>query len=877
MSTPKRQSPRAAIREWLAHTDQAAASVAKHDVKPKKQKGVKAQEEGPRLSHRPREVLRSPQRQTAKTPSSLAEGHLQSLQHPSNHRQRPTEDRNLAEQLGLHAPFRAFAARGAESGFSPQHKGGRHKRRRSLSEASSYLEPAVRIGDGDDGSESLQDAAAKRAPCGGKENDEQISSRSASVAIVPTNGPSKMYERRSRHKTKEDCYDLKQAKKRNQAKERKNGVGDRRKKKKRKDARKSGAALMQDFNAGNVKAERLTGEKEERSGPVHKKARQKNGKAADTEAEFSRFFAATKNQGDGVEGTTMHSRRKSVSTRMGDRSDELERPSLPPVDLPEKPFLGFGSCGPGHDSPALFKASVSGASSHVTGPHRPPSGRSTTCFTWSRSGTAETANLTRHPRHSDANDTSPPNLHGHRAVDRDCGPDKRTALDVRHASGTPSNRSYELRRAQPHRGSEDCTNVGPSTVLAHENSKSINTNCKKPRLEDQPEQPAKQQQDQSNHAHLSTAGIGRASLDLASMLATSNQSELLGAVLDTLLSKVTTQDLKSKLGLKTSGSMDNEAIGDSEMPQQKYRTQTSKECDSPRAANQPSALPDRPENNNTAASSRSNQSSHGPQQSASISQQADDHNLHQTPGHQAPNPTQDGCRTYEKPRMSHIPKIVNQRPDSSSAWTGYCHLYEDQFDERALEYSFHEGIVEHDLDGADWGQIEIDQPPEGFVDALESGDTFSNHQRDEDNYIPQVFTEHTWHHPSYQNSQHNRNVMEGFDQTRDRLLSSEQELHEVSSLNAGNSRSPWSRDSVAEPSFDYSSDNIQRPETASFLGGKGFAAVESGQIHTPWKPDVRPMTRDDVRILPAPSSSIQDGEGVGAMPLTRFWKPHRLY
>lgn len=67
-----------------------------------------------------------------------------------------------------------------------------------------------------------------------------------------------MYERRSRHKTKEDCYDLKQAKKRNQAKERKNGVGDRRKKKKRKDARKSGAALMQDFNAGNVKAERLT-------------------------------------------------------------------------------------------------------------------------------------------------------------------------------------------------------------------------------------------------------------------------------------------------------------------------------------------------------------------------------------------------------------------------------------------------------------------------------------------------------------------------------------------------------------------------------------------------------------------------------------------
>ncbi|KAL9577718.1 MAG: hypothetical protein Q9212_006188 [Teloschistes hypoglaucus] len=886
MSTPKRQSPRAAIREWLAHTHQLATPLARHASKPKKQKGIESQEEDWHLSHHPRERSKSPPRHTVDTGNKLAKRNHPSPQRPKNPQQRPKDDRNLAEQLGLHAPFRSLATRGAEARVSPRKEGERRKRRRGLSEASSYLEPVVRFGDGDDGSENLRGAPTKQGSCGGRQYDTQMSSSSSSVVIVPPGEPNKNYERRPRHKTKEDCYELKQAKKRNQAKEKKNAVADRPKKKKRKHAQKSGAALMQDFNAENVQPERLTGEKEEKSGPVRKKARQKKDKAADTEAEFSRFFAAVKNQGDRVGETTMHGRRQHVDRPREQRSEEIERSSLPPVDLPEKPFLGFGSCGPRHDSPVLF--SVSEAGSHVTGPYRPPSGRSMRYFTWSRSGTAENTrvgNHTHHPQHSVANDTEPPKIHEQGAGDRACGSDKRADPDFHHESYTSSNRSYDLRKPQPPGSAEDCTKVGPSTVLGHEKSNSISKDYQ---LEDQPRQQTKQEQDQPNHADPSTTSLGCTSLDLASMLATNKQPELLGAVLDALLSKITTQDLKARLGLKTSVPMDHEAVGDSGTAQQKYQTQNSNQINSPRASNLPPALRDCQEGITTKASSGPNGIPHEPQQPASTVQQADDHDLRRTPSLQGPNPMHEGYSIEHMPQISHsetvtrgVPQIVHQRPESSSAWTGYRHLYEGQFDENAFDYHYHEGLMEHDLNGAGLVQNQItgqsDDPLRSFVDDLESGDTLIQHQMDGDDHGPQEFTEDTWQHPSHQNSQPYGGVNEVFDQSQDRLPNADQDPHHAPLLDAGNSRSLWPRGSITEPGFDRASENIARPDTASFLGGKGFAAaMDRGQSHSSWKPEVRPMSRDDGRFLPA-LSSMQDGHVVGEMPLMRFWKPHRLY
>ncbi|KAI4192933.1 MAG: hypothetical protein LQ350_008529 [Teloschistes chrysophthalmus] len=713
-----------------------------------------------------------------------------------------------------------------------------------------------------------------------------MSSSSSSVAIVPPGGPSKTYERRSRHKTKEDCYELKQAKKRNQAKGKKNRVAGKPKKKKRKDAQKSGAALMQDFNAENVQPERLTGEKEEKSGPVRKKARQKKDKAADTEAEFSRFFAAVKKQGDRVGETTMHGRRQNVDSPMGQRSEEFERSSLPPVNLPEKPFLGFGSCGRRHDSPVLL--SVTGAGNHVADPYRPPSGRSTTYFTWSRSSTAENTGFgihTHHPQHSVANHTELSNIHKEEAVDRDCGLDKRADLDFHHDSYTPSDRSCDLRKPQPPGSTEDCTKVGPSTVLRHEKSKSIKKNL---RLEDKARQETEQQQDQLSHADPATTDLGHTSLDLASMLATNNQPELLGAVIDTLLSKITTQDLKSRLGLKTSIPTGNEAVDESGKSQQNYHTQTSNESDSPRAANQPPALLDCQERMTTTASSRPNGSLHEPQQPASILQQDGDHALHRTPDLQAPNFMQGGCDIHKKAQISHsdtltrgVPQIVHQRPESSGAWTGYRHLYEGQFDENAFDYQHHECLTEYDLDGAGLGQNEVigqfDNLTQGFVDASETGDTFLQHEMNGNDHASQGYTENTWQNLDHRSSQQYGGVSQNLDPMRDRLLSAEQDLHETQYLDAGNSRSPWPRDVTTEPSFNDGRENIQRPETASFLGGKGFtAAVDRGQTHSPWKPGIRPVTVDDGRFLPRPSS-MRDGDGVEETPLMRFWKPHRLY
>lgn len=584
----------------------------------------------------------------------------------------------------------------------------------------------------------------------------------------------------------------------------------------------------------------------------------------------------------------MHGRRQNVDRPRDQRSEELERRSLPPVDLPEKPFLGFGSCGPRHDSPILF--SVSGPDSHVTGPYQPPSGRSATYFTWSRSSTADVTrfgNHTQHPQHSVAKDTEPPDIHEEGVVDRNCGSDKRADLNFNHASYTPSNRSDDLRKPQPPANSEDCTKVGPSTILGYEKSNPIEKNH---RLEDQSRQQTKQQQDQTKHAGLSTTALGHTSLDLASMLATNNRPELLGAVIDTLLSKITTQDLKSRLGLKTSVSVDHEAVGDSMNAQQKYQTQNSNEGDSLRAATQPSALLDCQERLTTADSSRPNGSPHEPQKAASTVQQAD-HDLHRTPSLQAPDPMQEGYSIDKMPQISHsetftrgVPHILHHRPEFSSAWTGYRRLYEGQVDESAFDYDYHEGLIEHDLNGAGLGQNEItgqpDEPPPGFDDVLRSDDTFVRHQMDGGNHVPQGFTEDPWQNLNHQSSQQYGNVNEGFDQNHDRTPSAEHDLHEAPSLGAtivDNLQSAWPTDSITELSFDHGPEIVQRPDTAGFLGGKGFAAaVHHGQSHSAWKPGIRSITGEDGRFLPTPSS-MRDGNEVEEMPLMGFWKPHRLY
>lgn len=79
----------------------------------------------------------------------------------------------------------------------------------------------------------------------------------SNAVIGPLRRPKESYERKKRHKTREDRYELKQDKKdRKETEARKKTANKKKEKHKRRAV--SGTALMQDFSAKNVAPDRLT-------------------------------------------------------------------------------------------------------------------------------------------------------------------------------------------------------------------------------------------------------------------------------------------------------------------------------------------------------------------------------------------------------------------------------------------------------------------------------------------------------------------------------------------------------------------------------------------------------------------------------------------
>ena len=170
-----------------------------------------------------------------------------------------TNHRDLAERLGLHAPFRHMeAAQIAEDTALPVDAGRRHKRRRTSSETS-YLELAKTRKPHSPKEYGEKKHHKCHASTKRHEDDSDMievysdtdkSSASAASSLVR---PSRTYMRRSRHKTKDDKYNVHQEKSARQRKEKRE-----RKRTKHRHREKSGTALLQNFSANNVAQERLT-------------------------------------------------------------------------------------------------------------------------------------------------------------------------------------------------------------------------------------------------------------------------------------------------------------------------------------------------------------------------------------------------------------------------------------------------------------------------------------------------------------------------------------------------------------------------------------------------------------------------------------------
>lgn len=137
----------------------------------------------------------------------------------------------------------------------------RHRKRQRSSSTSSYLEPAVldhvMAGDGDNTRKKRNSHGRQQHAVNTKHEKHQESliseSDGSSESQATLAQQSYHYERRPRHKTKEDRYELKQEMGRKTPKKDKN-------KSTRRQSRsaKTGASLLHDFRAKNVASERLT-------------------------------------------------------------------------------------------------------------------------------------------------------------------------------------------------------------------------------------------------------------------------------------------------------------------------------------------------------------------------------------------------------------------------------------------------------------------------------------------------------------------------------------------------------------------------------------------------------------------------------------------
>ena len=108
------------------------------------------------------------------------------------------------------------------------------------------------------------------------------------------------------------------------------------------------------------------------------KKRQVSTKAADTEAEFSRYFLST--APPSLDVTASHGQRDRQDRRQS--QDHGSTQVL--VDLPERPFLGFGSCGPNTTISPAKSSDNTDSRSLGRGVSRSPTA-STSYLTWSES------------------------------------------------------------------------------------------------------------------------------------------------------------------------------------------------------------------------------------------------------------------------------------------------------------------------------------------------------------------------------------------------------------------------------------------------------------------------------------------------------------
>ena len=271
------ESPRAVIRTWLRQTNDSSRLESNHI---ESELPVHRSQEARRHKTRANREITTQTRNRGH-PKHVANAETGQPLQPapnkafpsSSHREQPQDrtakalrpspgDPGFAESLGLHPPFRTFRVRSEDTLLHQEDPVRTRKRKRKASSTISYLEPAVveELTDAENGKWKPHERERTRRLLPSDEDGDlgplsEFLRRPDQTTVLPEK-PAGSYERRPRHKTREDRYELKDGTR--EKKKVANKDSQEKKQKKHKRREKSGGALMHSFTAQNVAHDRLT-------------------------------------------------------------------------------------------------------------------------------------------------------------------------------------------------------------------------------------------------------------------------------------------------------------------------------------------------------------------------------------------------------------------------------------------------------------------------------------------------------------------------------------------------------------------------------------------------------------------------------------------
>ena len=252
MPTKDRKSPRDSIKQWLFATSETKRPTSEDPCV-----------QGPFVRQRNADETRLNHRRSSKrrrkecSLTGDVEPHWQSAVEDTA---RHFVARTSAAKPDLQAPFRNFTYESTALAEETNKLKSPRNRRRADTRKSPSLEPAATIDLA--AGRSDRDEHFRYSPelARGKKRKKLAASDPPSprapAHLPPSRPPDESYRRRRRHKTRDDRFTLKEARRSGEHFEKEHDLV--RKPTKRRRAEKTGAALVHEFNASNVPQERLT-------------------------------------------------------------------------------------------------------------------------------------------------------------------------------------------------------------------------------------------------------------------------------------------------------------------------------------------------------------------------------------------------------------------------------------------------------------------------------------------------------------------------------------------------------------------------------------------------------------------------------------------